>query len=292
VNRFLRVLPLLIATACAAVPILIAGPGPASAHHAWSNYHWARTSTNQFTLLVGDNVNSTWDQSLDEAINFAGPDNDWTDSPVLNLVKVPGNAKRNCSATLGRIEVCNARYGNNGWLGIAQIWISGSHITQGTTKLNDSYHNNPPYNTSAWRRLVTCQEIAHDFGLGHQDENFNNANLGSCMDYTSDPDGGEAYGPSNEHPNAHDFEQIQTIYTHLDSTTTIGSTIAPAPGRSGTAADEGPNNLAEFGRSTGHKDGYGRDNHFEKQLPDGRKMITHVFWAEPQHGGPAGQGRP
>ncbi len=32
-----------------------------------------------------------------------------------------------------------------------------------------------------------CQEIGHDFGLDHQDENFNNPNLGTCMDYTNDP---------------------------------------------------------------------------------------------------------
>jgi hypothetical protein len=25
-----------------------------------------------------------------------------------------------------------------------------------TTKLNDSYHNYPPYNTPAWRTFVTC----------------------------------------------------------------------------------------------------------------------------------------
>jgi hypothetical protein len=62
-----------------------------------------------------------------------------------------------------------------------------------------------------------CQEIAHDFGLAHQDETFNNPNLGSCMDYTSDPDG----PPSNEHPDAHDLLQLQTIYAHLDTTSTV-----------------------------------------------------------------------
>jgi hypothetical protein len=34
------------------------------------------------------------------------------------------------------------------------------------------------------------------------------------MDYTDDPDG----PPSNEHPNAHDFEQLETIYNHIDTT--------------------------------------------------------------------------
>lgn len=30
---------------------------------------------------------------------------------------------------------------NNGWLGIASISVNGSHITQGTVKLNDTYFN-------------------------------------------------------------------------------------------------------------------------------------------------------
>jgi len=89
-----------------------------SADHAWGNYHWARTS-NPFTLKVGDNVNSAWDAYLNEAIS------DWNASSVLDLQKVTGGANpKNCRPTNGRIEVCNSKYGNNGWLGIAQIWAS------------------------------------------------------------------------------------------------------------------------------------------------------------------------
>ena len=279
-SRRLRILPILIAIAFAAVPLLIAAPTPASASHSWDGYHWARTA-NPFTLNVGDNVTSAWDPYLVTAIN------DWSVSAVLDLTKVDGSSNpKNCRATSGRIEACNSKYGNNGWLGIAQIWISGgTHITQGITKLNDTYFNTATYNPPAWRQLVTCQEIAHDFGLDHQDENFDNSNLGSCMDYTSNPG-------SNQHPNDHDFDQLESIYAHLDSTSTVAPALAPAPGRSGTAAEEGPNNLAELGRPTGRKDGYGRDIHFEKNLPDGRKIITHVFWALPGLGGPPASGRP
>src|SRR3989344_1671797 len=163
----------------------------AYANHSWDGYHWARTS-NPFTLKIGDNVSSTCDPYLNEAIT------DWSASSVLDLTKVTGSTNpRTCKAKTGQIQDCSERYGNTGWLGIAQIWISGLHITKAITKVNDTYFNTATYNTPAWRRLVMCQEIAHDFGLDHQDENFNNANLGSCMDYTSDPDG----PPSNEHPN-------------------------------------------------------------------------------------------
>src|SRR3990170_3861695 len=195
--------------AAVAVAVTLAA-GQLAANHSLGNYHWARTA-NPFTLAVGDNVSSAWDSYLNTAIS------DWSASTVLNLAKVAGGTRpRNCKATTGRIEVCNDTYGNNGWLGVARISVSGSHITSGTTKLNDTYFNTVTYNTPAWRRLVMCQEIGHDFGLDHQDENFSNQNLGTCMDYTNDPDGGGAYGQSNERPNGHDYDQLITIYRHVD----------------------------------------------------------------------------
>ncbi len=93
------------------------------------------------------------------------------------------------------------------------------------------------YNTPSWRALATCQEIGHTFGLDHQDTNFNNPNLGTCMDYTSNPDG----PPANTSPNRGDYDELLCIYDpgtagrtlsttthsctgtgHLDSFTTIG----------------------------------------------------------------------
>ena len=239
-----------------------------SANHSWGGYHWARTS-NPFTLKVGDNVSSAWDSYLDEAIS------DWSASSVLNLTKVAGGTRpRNCRPTSGRIEVCNASYGNNGWLGIAQIWITGGeHITQATAKMNDYYFNSPPYSTTpAWHRLVMCQEVAHDFGLAHQDENFDNPNLGTCMDYTSDPEG-------NEHPNSHDYQQIVTIYTHLDTTTTIGSALPQAmPPAMGQIDFDSP---GQWGRlvSSSARD---RVQVFDLDFGRGNHVITHVFWADPE----------
>jgi len=58
--------------------------------------------------------------------------------------------------------------------------------------------------------LVMCQEVGHNFGLGHQDEDFYNPNLNTCMDYTSDPS-------TNTMPNAHDYEQLVLIYDHTET---------------------------------------------------------------------------
>lgn len=246
----------------------LAVAGIASAHHSWGNYHWARTA-NPFTIKLGDNLTSNWDSYL------ATASADWSLSSVLDTVVVPGktnntkgkNTPKNCQPTSGQGEVCNAKYGNTGWLGIASIWVSGSHITAGTVKLNDTYFTSATYNTPAWRNLVMCQEVGHIFGLGHQDENFNNANLNTCMDYTSNPE-------SNQHPNLHDYEQLETIYnSHLDTTTTIS--------QSTTSALQDSNDPGSWGREV-HRSQDGRASVFVKDEGGGNKILRHVFWAEPR----------
>ena len=184
---------------------------------------------------------------------------------MLELTKVAGGSNpRNCRPTSGRIEVCNATYGQNGWLGLAQIWASGSHITQAVSKLNDTYFNTVKYNKPEWRQLVMCQEIAHDFGLDHQDEDFDNLNLGSCMDYTSFPKG-------NEHPNQHDFDQLETIYGgHLDTSTTVGQTSR------GAASQIDRNQFGQLVRSTNG----GRTELYSLDLGNRQKIFTFVIWAD------------
>jgi hypothetical protein len=248
VSRLRLVSAALITSALAALLALVAFSPAAQATHSWNGYHWARTS-NPFTLKLGDNVSSTWDSYLKTSSA------DWTKSSVLDTKVVRG--KKNpatCRPTSGRVEVCNYSYGQNGWLGVAQIWLSGKHITAGTTKVNDTYFNTATYNTPAWRQLVMCQEVGHTFGLDHQDETFNNPNLGSCMDYTNDPDGGaggaSATDPSNEQPNQHDYDQLAFIYKHLDSFNSF-TTGAPASAANTKprAANRGSfNSRAQWGR--------------------------------------------
>ena len=241
----------------AVIVMLAAFPFSVSANHSWGSYHWARTS-NPFTLKVGDNVNSTWDPYLNTTIS------DWSQSTVLDLTKVAGGTRpKNCRPTSGRVEVCNETYGNTGWLGVAQIWASGSHITQATVKNNDTYFNTPTYNTSAWRNLVMCQEVGHTFGLDHQDENFDNPNLGTCMDYTNNPG-------TNQHPNQHDYNQLVTIYSHLDSSTTIGAAPAGFANANVHAIENWGEKVSENGKSA----------LFVRDFGDGFQIFTFVIWAE------------
>jgi hypothetical protein len=231
----------------------------AAANHSWGGYHWARTS-NPFTVKLGNNVTTqAWQNSL------ASASSDWTQSSVLDALIVPGKAaQRPCKATLGQDEICNNTYGNNGWLGVAQIWLtSGSHITQGTVKVNDTYFNTSAYNTPARRNLVMCQEVGHTFGLDHQDENFNNANLGTCMDYTNDPS-------TNQHPNKHDYDELITIYSHLDSTTTVGAIAPASQAQSENAAPIAVDRSDRLSDST-----------IVETFADGSRRVTHIIWALP-----------
>lgn len=245
-----------------------------SANHSWNGYHWARTA-NPFTVKLGNNVSSTWDPIL------ANTSSDWSQSTVLNTTIVAGGTSpRSCRPTNGRVEVCNARYGNTGWLGVAQIWITGgTHITQGTVKLNDYYFDQPQYNTTAWRNLVSCQEVGHTLGLDHQDTNFDNPNLGTCMDYTSNPQG----PPDNEHPNQHDYDELVTIYTHLDSVTTVQSLqqqpdANDMPSAMNDIDLKGP---GQWGKVIQKSDD-GRHMLFELDFGNGNKVFTWVTWANPE----------
>lgn len=237
------------------------------ANHSWGGYHWARTS-NPFLVNLGDNVDSNWDAYL------AIASNDWSQNlygnPVRTAVVAGATSPRRCRPTAGQDQVCNASYGNTGWLGVAQIWVSGTHITQGTVKLNDTYFSTAKYNTPAWRQFVTCQEVGHTFGLAHQDETFDNTNLGSCMDYTNDPDGTISGQLSNLDPNRHDYEELALIYSHLDSTTTLAS--SPAVSR---ASVDSPHEWGQLMRSTHH----GRVQVFERDFGNGERIVTFVVWA-------------
>ena len=233
-----------------------------SATHSWNGYHWARTS-NPFTLKLGDNVSLAWDSYL------ATTASDWSVSDVLDTVVDFGKTKpRVCKATAGRVEVCSERYGFNGWLGVAQIWVSGEHITKGAVKVNDSYFNTATYNTPEWRNLVMCQEVGHTLGLGHQDEIFDNPNLGTCMDYTNDP-------VANQHPNQHDYDELAVIYAHL---TDVISTVTF--GRSANVGqDIDLNDPSAWGKAV-KQDARGNNSLYEQNLGNGEKLFTFVIWAK------------
>jgi len=230
-------------------------------------YHWARTA-NPFTVKLGSDVTSGWTTYLGGAsIDWSKSGNNLSDyfgtftstNPLRTTVVGGLTTGRKCRASSGRVEVCDARYGNNGWLGLATIWVSGDHINQGTVKLNDTYYDSGYYNTPVWRGAVACQEIGHTFGLDHQDES--GANFHTCMDYANTPDSW------NTHPNRYDYSTLVDDYTHLDSTSTIAAaTTSP-----------GPRGLQRV-----------RDDLYVEDLGRGNRRFVWVAWTVPsvRHGPP------
>ncbi len=258
---------------------------PASANNWWGGYHWATmgaglsvkvnaalTSSGNWSQFVGSAV-SGWDQP--------------TAVLTLGTVKASSTSPKRCSPIAGEILICDEFYGQRGWLGIATIWNNAQgHIFQATTKLNNSYFTQARYNTPEWRAMVACQEIGHDFGLDHQDETFNNFNLGTCMDYTNAPGGGGSYGPSNVAPNQHDYDELSIIYSGNDGYTSAHSAASTnfgirdfgkAPSLPPSAAPIG-DSPAEWGYAV-HADAQGRPDVFVRDLGRGQEADTHVFWA-------------
>jgi len=244
------------------IAMLAAFPLAAGATHSWGNYHWARTS-NPFTIKVIDSMTADWDDNLDTAIT------DWNDpqQSVMNVVKEEGDSsartRKRCAAVSGKVRACNYTYGSHtGWLGVAQIWANGNHIIKGTAKMNDSYMASSSY-TEVNRQHLICQEIGHDWGLDHQSEDPD-VDLGTCMDYADAFD--------NPSPNAHDYEQLETIYAHLDSTTTIAS----APAGFANADVHAQENWGEKASESAD----GRSALFVRDFGNGFKIFTFVIWAE------------
>lgn len=241
------------------------------ADHAWGTYHWARKAS-PFTLTVVNSTTDAWDPYVAEAVS------DWTASRVLDMAQdLTGSTadkdRRQCNGPMGQVRICNMTYGQTGWLGIAGISIdTQGHITTGYTKLNDTYFANAFYDTPAWKQSVTCQELGHNVGLGHQDEDFNNAALYTCMDYQDPP------FPA---PNAHDYDQLETIYGHLDSYDSFSATGGGGGCRgrkcqgAAVGIDNGNSPLG-WGISLGRR---GQSETFLRIDPDGTRHLTHVTWA-------------
>lgn len=250
---------------------------PLYASHSWSNYHWART-TSSFNLIVVNSTTPDWDGFVTSAIG------DWSQSTVVNLVQdetgdTSNKTRRQCRPDDGMVRICNLAYGFTGWLGVAGIYVDANgHIVKGYTKLNDTYFSTSDYDDPLWKRSVTCQELGHDLGLDHQDEDFYNQSLFTCMDYQV---------PPYPYPNSHDYDQLVSIYGHLDSYDSYAGG-APAPVDGGDGGCNAPANRGcnkgqgagdgsvGWGMSIGRR---GQTETFERINPDGSRVITFVTWA-------------
>lgn len=270
---------------------LAARDSAAATGKCWSNssgqcYHWAHAGTLPFTLSVENDVSTAWTNSPGTPYSATSYFNqallDWSNgtnplgatTPATLTAQNAYSPSRPCSAISGKDRVCDKTYGNNGWLGLASIWIdSNGHIIAGTVKLNDTYFNTPTYNKPGWRLLVSCQELGHTLGLDHQDTAFANTNLGTCMDYTNNPDG----PPANWYANSDDYSVLNTVYGHTDSYNSFSTSASAGSQRNGHSAVDGSGDIEDAvppGASS-------NDGHvFAKDIGNGVTIVSHVFWVE------------
>jgi hypothetical protein len=172
--------------------IVVVTASPAWGHHALDDGgHWSHKRT-PFSIPLGDDVGSRWDNALRVVAK------DWSKSSVLDTPVVPG-VDPLCYRDMIRrqIEVC-ADYYNAPWYGLASMFILHGHFTIAFIDLDNA-------NTYTWRKRVhvLCQEVGHTLGLDHRKD------AGTCMNSRYDALG-------SMHPDAHDYAELKAIYAHLD----------------------------------------------------------------------------
>ncbi|KAL3805298.1 hypothetical protein HJC23_009005 [Cyclotella cryptica] len=147
-------------------------------------------------LTLLNALDDTWQQEFEDAIA------DWEQSPALTLDPQRVAVDYDCNRVDGVMVVCNANFGETGWVGINENEIVGGVIYSSVAKMNEYYLRNAEYDH---RRYTMCHEVGHGFGLPHTDENPYNANLGNCLDYTDNPD-------ENLHPGDVNFNKLAGMY--------------------------------------------------------------------------------
>ena len=267
---------------------------PVFASHGWGSYHWSRscgTCPRSITLYRSlTTTNTNWSDHLQKSV-FGDPANPnsanrrgWNDSEVLTLSiaasATDSSTRYYCTPPNGAVRVCNYSYGANGWLGLAQIWtVTGTtHIARGSTKVNDTYFNGGYPNTE--KRHVMCQEVGHDFGLGHTSENGSSQN--TCMDYYQNTSNSDW---TSTGPNQHDFDQLRTQH-HWGTTNampTLGEALESSARLRLPEVEVDINEPWQWGTPVE----FGIDGKaviYEREI-GGYTVFTHVYWVDPhKHG--------
>src|SRR5262249_22659991 len=122
-----------------------------------------------------------------------------------------------------------------------------------------------------------CQEVAHTFGLDHQ--STDGSSLDTCMDYFSNT-GANAGSTLSTRPNQHDYDELNIIYAHLDSTSTVASIGNFASSLAGSDIEDPDENTPKAWGHVIDATLDGRTTTYAKELDNGDTVITFVRWAD------------
>ncbi|GKY96284.1 hypothetical protein MPSEU_000587900 [Mayamaea pseudoterrestris] len=211
---------------------------------------WPHSGYGLSMEIVNALEDDLWSTYFDQSVS------DWNSgSPdVLNLTSSVAGYDADCTPIDGVIKVCNNDYGDTGWYGINEISAVGKQIVSSIAKMNDYYFTSDASDMTDRRQYTMCHEMGHSFGLPHVDESFNNADTGSCLDYTNRPQ-------DNLHPNSLNWNFLNDLYGTGNATM---ETTAP----SGNGDDDA------VGPTTSN--GQGRERQLVRQLPD----WVHEEWIQ------------
>ena len=173
------------------------------------------TNANTTTGLTWRNANGKGGLEL-EIVNalddrwasyFAEAVADWENGDPDALILTTSMAKSpdpSCAAIDGKMKVCNGDYGDTGWRGVNELVFDGKNrIQTSVAKMNEFYLDAGSSDNE--KQYTMCHEIGHGFGLAHTDENFMNAPLGDCLDYTKNPE-------PNLRPGLVNYEKLANMY--------------------------------------------------------------------------------
>jgi len=165
--------------------------------------HWPENGKGLRVTIINA-LSPDWQSTFDIAVT------DWNSGQpdAIEITKEMATYDKDCEAPDGKVAVCNGNYGDSQWRGVNEAMLNPrGKMVSSTARMNEYYLFN--MEEGAWQYTM-CHELGHTLGLGHPDENFNNPDLGNCMDYTNNLN-------ANKHPDKSNYETLYEIYGPISS---------------------------------------------------------------------------
>ncbi|KAL3768902.1 hypothetical protein ACHAW5_008817 [Stephanodiscus triporus] len=184
--------------------------GSVGEHNRW----YVSGGSGGLTLPVLNNLvdGSDWTSYLEGSVS------DW-DSGTPDAVTLRVRTMDydpDCRAVRMAMKVCNGDYGPTDWRGVNQVLLQDDYIITSLAKMNDYYLEGT---NAAQKQYTMCHELGHGLGLGHSDENFNNLDMGNCMDYTNTPQ-------NNLLPGEYNFLILEELYGNVNGNNNGSSSVS------------------------------------------------------------------